>query len=73
MKMVDRRNSRIGVRLPSEDKVLLERICRSRGEDLSDFIRRAIRTEMAKLSFLKPSDKKALGVEQQGGQKGVIS
>ncbi|MGP8069016.1 MAG: ribbon-helix-helix protein, CopG family [Candidatus Bathyarchaeia archaeon] len=61
--MDDTRNSRIGVRLPSSDTALLKRICRSRGEDLSDFVRRAIRTELAKLSFLKPLDKKALGVK----------
>jgi uncharacterized protein (DUF1778 family) len=68
-----RRNSRIGARLPSGDRVLLKRICNSRGEDLSDFIRRAIRTEMAKLSFLKPLDKKALGlqVEHQCARKVV--
>jgi hypothetical protein len=61
-----RRNSRIGVRIPAKDVVKLRRICESRGEDLSDFVRRAIRTEMAKLSFLGPLDKKALGVKAEG-------
>jgi hypothetical protein len=63
--MVDARNSRIGVRIPSKDRALLNRICRNRGEDLSDFIRRSIRTEMAKLSFLTPLDKKALGIVER--------
>jgi uncharacterized protein (DUF1778 family) len=60
------RNSRIGIRLPGKDVLLLKRICRSRGEDLSDFVRRAILTEMAKLSFLSPLEKKALGVREGG-------
>jgi len=59
------RNSQIGIRLPSKDAKLLRRICEGRGEDLSDFVRRAIRTEMAKLSFLKPLDKKALGIKTE--------
>lgn len=63
-----RRNSRIGIRLPAKDVLLAKRICRSRGEDLSDFVRRAIRTEMAKLSFLKPEDRKALGVKNEGSR-----
>jgi len=60
------RSRQIGVRLPKRDVLLLKRICRSRGEDLSDFIRRAIRTELAKLSFLSALDKKALGVKAEG-------
>lgn len=59
------RTSQIGVRLDSSDAVLLKRVCKSRGEDLSDFVRRAIRTELAKLSFLKPIDKKALGIKPE--------
>ena len=34
----------------------------SRGEDVSDFVRRAIKVELAKLSFLSAEEKKALGV-----------
>ena len=64
--MLSERDSRIGVRLPGKDVLLLKRICRSRGEDLSDFVRRAIRSEMARLSFLKPLDKKALGIKTEG-------
>lgn len=60
------RSRQIGVRLPAKDVLLLKRICRSRGEDLSDFIRRAIRTELAKLSFLSAVDKKALGIRAEG-------
>jgi len=68
------RDSRIGIRIPKRDAALLKRICESRREDLSDFVRRSIRTEMAKLSFLKPIDKKALGIKVEasrtsGGRK----
>ncbi len=57
------RKSLIGVRLDSGDVLLLKRVCKSRGEDLSDFVRRAVRTELAKLGFLKPSDQQALGLK----------
>jgi hypothetical protein len=71
---VKERDCHIGFRLPSADATLLRKICKGRGEDLSDFVRRAIRTEMAKLSFLKPIDKKALGIKVEasrasGGRK----
>jgi len=64
--MTDKK-SQIGLRISAKDEALLKRICRSRGEDLSDFVRRAIRTEMAKLSFLKPLEKKALGLKATEG------
>ena len=64
------RDYRIGIRIPKKDAALLKRICESRREDLSDFVRRAIRTEMAKLSFLKPLEKKALGVKTEKNRKG---
>ena len=58
----------IGVRLNSRDVVLLKRISKHRGEDLSDFVRRAIRSELARLGYLKPHEKKALGIQpKQGG------
>jgi len=34
-----------------------------RGEDLSDFVRRAVLTELAKLCYLNKGAKKALGVQ----------
>jgi hypothetical protein len=37
-------------------------VCNARGEDLSDFMRRAIRKELASLSFLTDLQKKALGI-----------
>ena len=53
----------LGVRVEKEDKELLEQVCKARGEDLSSFIRRAIRKELASLSFYSDEVKKALGVK----------
>jgi len=58
-------NNTIGVRIPQEDKTLLEKVCKARGEDLSDFVRRSIRKELASLSFLSAEEKKALGVKPE--------
>jgi uncharacterized protein (DUF1778 family) len=55
-------NSVIGVRVTAEDKELLEKVSKARGEDISDFVRRAFRKELASLSYLSDADKKALGV-----------
>lgn len=54
----------VGVRFQPKDKDLLERVCKARGEDVSDFIRRAVKTELAKLSFYSADTKKALGVTE---------
>jgi hypothetical protein len=56
-------NCILGVRVTPEDKDLLEKVSKARGEDISDFVRRAIKKELASLSFLPDYDKKALGVQ----------
>lgn len=53
----------IGVRISEADRKLLDKVCKARGEDLSDFVRRAIRKELAFLSFLPEEQKKALGIK----------
>ena len=55
-------NTTLGVRVTPEDRDLLDAVCSARGEDLSDFIRRAIKRELASLSFYPDDVKKALGV-----------
>ena len=55
--------NQIGIRMQPKDIQLLKIICKARGEDVSDFVRRAIKTELARLSFLTPEEKKALGIE----------
>jgi uncharacterized protein (DUF1778 family) len=58
----------IAVRLTPTDYRLLKEISKARGIDISDFIRQAIRSEFAKLSYLDASTKKALGI-MEGGTK----
>jgi hypothetical protein len=53
----------ITVRMKQKDRKLLEKVCDARGEDLSHFIRRAIRKELASLSFYPEETEKALGLE----------
>ena len=55
-------NNIIGVRVSPKDRALLDKVCAARGEDLSNFVRRAIRKELANLSFYPEDVKKALGV-----------
>ena len=58
-------NLTIGVRVSKEDRELLDLVCKARGEDLSDFVRRSIRKELASLSFLSKDQKKALGMKSE--------
>lgn len=52
-------------RIEQKDRELIEKICKARGEQLSDFIRRAIKKELASLNYLSDETKKALGVLNQ--------
>lgn len=56
----------VGVRLTPDLYILLKKVAEARGEDLSDFIRRAVYKELADLSFLSEERKKALGCIQRG-------
>ena len=51
------------VRVDPSIKNLILRVASARGETPSDFVRRSILLELAKLSFLDDLSKKALGVE----------
>ena len=55
-------NLTLGVRISEADRELLDQVCKARGEDLSDFVRRSIRKELASLNFLSDDQKKALGI-----------
>jgi uncharacterized protein (DUF1778 family) len=57
-------SKQIGVRLPPKLHELLNRITNARGEDISDFVRRAIYKELATLNLLPEEQKKALGLKQ---------
>lgn len=52
----------IGFRMAEEDVVLLKKVSDARGEDTSDFIRRSIRTELARLGYCSAEQEKALGL-----------
>jgi uncharacterized protein (DUF1778 family) len=52
----------VHVRVSQGDRALLEKVCKARGEDLSDFVRRSVRKELASLSFLSDEEGKALGL-----------
>jgi hypothetical protein len=56
-------NVYIGTRIELELKELIEKVCKSRGEDVSDFVRRSVRKELASMSYLPAEDKKALGIK----------
>jgi len=62
-------SKQIGVRITPKLYDLLKRITNARGEDLSDFVRRAIYKELAALSFLPEEQKKALGLIQVSHRK----
>ena len=53
----------IGVRFPTEDRNLLRQVCKHRGDDMSGFIRRAVKRELAELSYYPKETKKALGIK----------
>ncbi|MEM2129916.1 MAG: hypothetical protein QXZ70_04880 [Candidatus Bathyarchaeia archaeon] len=53
----------IFARMTQEEVTLLKQVAKARGEDLSDFVRRAVKMELARLSFLSPEERKALGLE----------
>lgn len=55
----------IFARMRPEEVALIKRVAAARGEDLSDFVRRAVKMELARLSFLDAEAKKALGFEEQ--------
>lgn len=52
----------IALRINTSDKELLQDVCSKRGEQVSSFVRRAIRKELACLDFYEDEIKKALGV-----------
>lgn len=55
-------NSYVGLRIEPTDRQLLQKVCKARGENMSDFARRAIKKELASLSFYDEETKKALGI-----------
>ena len=52
----------IVVRLDPKLNQLLRKVAKARGQDISNFVRPVIKTELARLSYLSPEEKKALGL-----------
>lgn len=71
--MVDmerRRSTQIATRFEPETCGLIRRVAEARGEDVSDFVRRAVKSELARLSFSTQFEKKSLGIEEGGENHG---
>jgi len=56
-------------RMTKEDIPLLKKVCRARGENISNFVRRAVRMELGRLSFLSDEEKKALGLSKKAAEE----
>jgi len=50
-------------RMTTEDIELIKKVCKARGEQVSDFVRRSVRKELARLCYLSNEERKALGME----------
>jgi len=61
------KKERIALRLPQQDRDFLDRLCEARSETISNFVRRAIRAELARLGFYDETVRRALNLE--GGEK----
>ena len=55
--------NQIVVRLDPETDRLIRAIAKARGQDVSNFLRAVIKTELGRLSYLSLAEKKALGIE----------
>jgi len=62
---VENMTEQISVRIDSETISLVNKVSKDRGEQLSDFVRRAIRMELANLGYLSEREKKALGIDKK--------
>ena len=61
-------NKIIATRFTIKDANLLRDVANQQGLDVSDFVRNAVRKELARLSYLSDEDKKALGIKQEGAK-----
>lgn len=55
-------NTRIGLKISTRDRELIEKVCSARGEGISSFVRKSIRRELVRLGYLGEDVQKALGV-----------
>lgn len=57
--------ARIGVLLDPKDRGLIEEACATRGEDISSFVRRAIKKELASLGYYPVEINQVLGIKRE--------
>jgi len=57
-------NAKIAARISTEDRQRMDEVCEARGEDRSDFIRRAIRRELAAFGFYTDEVRNVLGIPE---------
>lgn len=53
----------IGIKFDKELHELLKSVCTARGEHMSNFVRRSVRKELARLGYMSDDDRKALEVD----------
>jgi len=63
--MRERLSENLSIRFSKRDLTLILKVSRTRGEDPSSFIRRAVLLELAKLGYLSQEEKQALGVPNE--------
>jgi uncharacterized protein (DUF1778 family) len=55
-------NRFVGFKFDEDDVRLLREVAKARREDMSSFVRRAVRSEFARLGYLSKEERQALGV-----------
>jgi len=60
--MRERLSENLSIRFSKRDLALILKVSRTRDEDPSSFIRRAVLLELAKLGYLSQEEKQALGI-----------
>jgi hypothetical protein len=58
-------DAKIAARVSLEDRRLMDEVCDARGEDLSSFIRRSIKKELASFGFYSDEVRNALGIQER--------
>ena len=55
----------LNVAIEEKDLQLVRKVATNRGEGLTDFVRRAIKKELASFGYLNEDEKKALGIDKK--------
>jgi len=61
--MSNRNSVYLQIRIDPKLKELLRRVAKAREEDMTTFVKRAVKKELANLGYLSEEEKKALGVQ----------